>query len=302
MNQTDMDTAPEWFRRALAMRPDRESLNVKECEIAYSRWGDRATPPVILVHGRSANSRWWDHIAPFLASEFSVMAVDLSGHGDSGWRSSYAWSLWAEEIRALATAGACAAPVVVAHSLGGRVAALAASRMRHSIAGLVVVDSAIPLSVPAGNVTAGVSMKFPVKNQSAPRKAYASIGEAIGHFRLHDAPTDDALPYVLRHIAEASLKEVDDGFAWKRDASSAHRTDARPGPEALTSIQCPIAWICAEHGKVTADLRAGYPRLIGRPVPIIEIPGAYHHIMLDQPLSLVTAIRSILAAWNHAAA
>ena len=39
--------------------------------------------------------------------------------------------------------------------------------------------------------------------------------------------------------------------------------------------------------------------LLGRSSPIVEIPAAYHHIPLDQPLALVAALRAILADWEH---
>jgi len=32
---------------------------------------------------------------------------------------------------------------------------------------------------------------------------------------------------------------------------------------------------------------------------MIEIPQAYHHIPLDQPLALIAAIRAIVADWDH---
>ena len=35
---------------------------------------------------------------------------------------------------------------------------------------------------------------------------------------------------------------------------------------------------------------------------MVEIPLAYHHVMLDQPLSLVTAIRTLLSDWRHSSA
>jgi pimeloyl-ACP methyl ester carboxylesterase len=32
---------------------------------------------------------------------------------------------------------------------------------------------------------------------------------------------------------------------------------------------------------------------------VVEIPPAGHHVMLDQPLLLVTALRTLLADWEH---
>jgi hypothetical protein len=39
--------------------------------------------------------------------------------------------------------------------------------------------------------------------------------------------------------------------------------------------------------------------LLGRNSPIVEIPQAYHHVPLDQPLALIAALRAILADWAH---
>ena len=41
-----------------------------------------------------------------------------------------------------------------------------------------------------------------------------------------------------------------------------------------------------------------YDRL-GRVAPVIEIPSAGHHVMLDQPIALVAAIRTLLSGWDH---
>jgi hypothetical protein len=41
-----------------------------------------------------------------------------------------------------------------------------------------------------------------------------------------------------------------------------------------------------------------YDRL-GRLAPVIEIPAAGHHVMLDYPLALVTGIRTLLSDWDH---
>jgi hypothetical protein len=38
---------------------------------------------------------------------------------------------------------------------------------------------------------------------------------------------------------------------------------------------------------------------LGRVAPVIEVPLAWHHIMLDQPIALVTGLRALLADWQH---
>ena len=43
-----------------------------------------AGPPVVLIHGVGADGASWDDIAPVLAPRFTVIRLDLRGHGRSG--------------------------------------------------------------------------------------------------------------------------------------------------------------------------------------------------------------------------
>jgi pimeloyl-[acyl-carrier protein] methyl ester esterase len=42
-------------------------------------------PPLILLHGWGLNLRVWDSLMPQLTEHFRVVAIDLPGHGRSGW-------------------------------------------------------------------------------------------------------------------------------------------------------------------------------------------------------------------------
>jgi hypothetical protein len=42
--------------------------------------------------------------------------------------------------------------------------------------------------------------------------------------------------------------------------------------------------------------------LLGRAAPVVEIPQAKHHVMLDQPIAFVSALRALLADWDHSVA
>ena len=86
---TDAAGVPAWFSAALAAAVQERMTTVEGTSIAYRAWGDQADRSIVLVHGGAAHSRWWDHIAPLLARGWRVVALDLSGHGDSGRRDSY---------------------------------------------------------------------------------------------------------------------------------------------------------------------------------------------------------------------
>lgn len=45
-----------------------------------------------------------------------------------------------------------------------------------------------------------------------------------------------------------------------------------------------------QHGAHMADLKGGA-------LPIFSIPGAYHHLMFDEPLAVVAAVKATLLNW-----
>jgi pimeloyl-ACP methyl ester carboxylesterase len=67
----------------------------------------------------------------------------------------------------------------------------------------------------------------------------------------------------------------------------------------IDKVRCRLALLRSEHGLVTADIGASMYDRLGRVAPVIEIPEAGHHAMLDQPLLLLTALRTLVADWDH---
>jgi pimeloyl-ACP methyl ester carboxylesterase len=80
-------------------------------------------PPVVLVHGMVNSSKHWERVALDLASDYTVVAPDLLGHGDSAVvRGDYSLGAHAASIRDLLAAIGIDRASVVGHSLGGGVA------------------------------------------------------------------------------------------------------------------------------------------------------------------------------------
>src|SRR5213079_910228 len=80
-------------------------------------------PPVVLVHGMVNSSRHWELVACRLADEYTVIAPDLIGHGDSATpRGDYSLGAHAAVIRDLLVSIGIDRASIVGHSLGGGVA------------------------------------------------------------------------------------------------------------------------------------------------------------------------------------
>ena len=124
--------------------------------IAVFEGGQGDATPVLLVHGTASDHRTWRVVAPSLAGERRVFAMDRRGRGASGDGPEYAIARELEDVAAVADAIAPLAGtpiVVIGHSLGGRLA-LPASRLSSAVRGVVAYESApLPGDAPEGRDT-----------------------------------------------------------------------------------------------------------------------------------------------------
>jgi pimeloyl-ACP methyl ester carboxylesterase len=289
-SSADVDSAapPAWFTAALAAPVAQRATTVDGVPVAYRAWGEPAGRGIVLVHGGAAHSRWWDHIAPLLAAGRRVVALDLSGHGDSGRRGSYSLDGWAREVLAVAAdAGIAAPPTVIGHSMGGMVALRAAALFGARMEGAVAIDSPVRDMAPEEHAA---------QDQRTFRalRVYPSKEAILARFR--PVPGQPVLGYIADHVAATSIRRADGGWTWKWDP----RIFGRGAPQApLTRLDCRVALFRAEHGLVSAEMSDIMYDRLGRVAPVIEIPAAGHHVMLDQPIALVAALRTLLSDWDH---
>jgi pimeloyl-ACP methyl ester carboxylesterase len=280
---------PAWFTAALAAPVEVGAVAVDGTEVSYRAFGDNLSSGLVLVHGGAAHARWWDHVAPMLATDRRVVAVDLSGHGDSGRRDHYSLDGWAREVVAVADAAGIAAPPVIAgHSMGGFVALRAAGIYGTQLEGIVVIDSPVRDFTPEDQAARQ-------RRAFGPLRVYPTREAAIARFR--PMPEQPTLPYVRDHVAATSIRAVEGGWSWKFDPAIFGRTQGTPA--LLRQLDCRVAVFHAEQGIVPPQTAELMYDSLGQLAPVIEIPAAGHHVMLDQPIALVTGIRTLLADWDH---
>jgi pimeloyl-ACP methyl ester carboxylesterase len=281
--------SPAWFRAALAAPATVCTIDVDGAQISYRCWGGDTPSGLVLVHGGAAHACWWDHVGPLLASDRRVLALDLSGHGDSGRRDRYSLDGWAREVIAVAAAaGLTEPPVIVGHSMGGFVALRAAGLFGADLKGIAVIDSPVRDLTPEEQAARE-------ERAFGPLRVYPTRAAVMARFRpIPDQPT---LPYVREHVAATSIRPVEGGWTWKFDPAVFGRTG---GPlTLLRQLDCRVALFFAEHGIVPPDTTELMYDKLGQRAPVIEIPAAGHHVMLDQPIALVTGLRTLLSDWDH---
>jgi len=291
----DHPSAPDWFRRALAAPTESGEVRVDGATIRFLAWGEPDRRGLVLVHGGGAHAHWWTHVAARLADDLRVVALDLSGHGDSDHRDVYSLEQWTDEVVAVAAAGRIEGPsVVVGHSMGGFVTIATAAVHPDHLAGAIVCDS--PVTQPDPEIAS-----YRLKEAFGKQRTYPSVEVAVARFRTVP-PQPNYLDFVMDHVARRSLRAVEGGWQWKFDPrvfeqfAGSMRGIALPY---LLRVRCRFALLRSEHGLVTPDIGRSMYDALGRVAPVIEIPEAGHHAMLDEPLVLLTAIRTLLADWDH---
>ena len=301
-------SAPDWFCQAIAQPVKSRFLEVAGCRIHYLAWFDpdaadqhmHTRPGLLLIHGGGAHANWWRFIAPFFTATNRVCAIDLSGMGDSGDRNTYQPDTWISEIEAvLQDAGLYPDgeptnrinPFIVGHSFGGLIAMKFGAESKMPISGTIIVDSPVqdpddtPLPEPA------------TSNRTAP-PTYPDKASALARFRLMpEQPCDNR--YITDFIAQTSIRECIDGWTWKFDFKiMGSRRFGEPYRDELKALKGRTALIHGEKSAIVSRRTVSYmSKLMGPSAPVIEIPEAHHHVMLDQPLAFVSALRAILDTW-----
>ncbi|MFG6198850.1 alpha/beta fold hydrolase [Nonomuraea sp. JJY05] len=119
--------------------------HVNGIKLVYREEGDPTAPPLLLIHGRTANHNDWNGITQHFAARYHVIALDLRGHGASDYQAPYELPGMAEDVVALLGHLGIGRATLIGHSLGGVMAYHAAMNHPDRIERLVLEDAPPPL-------------------------------------------------------------------------------------------------------------------------------------------------------------
>jgi pimeloyl-ACP methyl ester carboxylesterase len=104
--------------------------------------GSAGAPAVVLIHGWTASTHWFDRITPLLEDRYHVIRVDLLGHGGSAKpKDGYSMEAQADRVAAALEQLGVRRALVAGHSTGGEVAIALAARHPKLTRALAVIDT-----------------------------------------------------------------------------------------------------------------------------------------------------------------
>jgi pimeloyl-ACP methyl ester carboxylesterase len=250
------------------------------------RWGS-GSPQVVFLHGGAQNAHTWDTVALALRPR-ALMAVDLPGHGRSGWRSdrSYDPAANAADVAAMVEAVAPEAELVVGMSLGGLTAFALAGLRPDLVRRLVVVD-----------VTPGVNRDKAKEIHAFIEgpQSFASFGEIFDRtVEFNPTRTPESLRRGILHNAH---REPDGSWQWNYDRRPLAGADGLT-PEALWdgigALEVPLLLVRGADSPVVDD--DDVAELLRRKpdARVVVVEGAGHSVQGDRPRELADLIAAEL--------
>lgn len=264
------------------------------------------SPPLLLLHGLASASRIWDLVAPTLATDRRVVALDQRGHGrsekpDAGYDFA---TVVADDIAAADALRLGKRFVVAGHSWGANVALELAAAHPDRVAALALVDGGFGmLRQRPGATWERIRVELaPPDYEGTPRATY------LGWMRSSIPDWRPELEDIALHIVQLH----DDDTVGPRLSRAHHMTILRAmwdeDPDAIYgSVRCPVLYVLAEPpgANEAADgflaskrhgIESARQRLSAAPRVEVEwMPETVHDIPLQRPEALAARIRRFLA-------
>lgn len=262
-----------------------------DVELFYRAFGSPGKTPLLILHGSNYfDSYDWIGVADALGADREVVAFDHRGFGGSSRSPARDYSLdamFGDIVNVTAHFG-WDRPIVMGHSMSGRLSIFFAANYPDHLSRLIVVDSALGNGNPGG---------YHVSVGNDP-KVFETIEAAMASLADRPSPPRFALD---RGRAELALDKVEGGYCLKRDPdyrNTQSQAEGAPLPRLrdldiwreLEKIQCPVTVVRGlksdrykpEHFDWIAE---------NRPDFVVETVDSRHDLAYEAPDELVTVVR-----------
>jgi pimeloyl-ACP methyl ester carboxylesterase len=271
------------------MHAEELRIGVADRTLAALAWGDPTHPPMLALHGWLDNAASFSAIAPLLARDHYVVAIDLRGHGCSSHLPAGAWYHYVDyfdDLRATLDHFGWPRATLFGHSLGGTLASLFAAASPERVEALLLVEALGPLTVSPENTLAQLKRGLDERAAFANRRAlrvFRDLDAAIEARAMASGFSRE----IARALVERGVEQVEGGYVWSSDPrltlTSAQRYSEAQVLAMLKGIHAPTLLILAEPA--TSYLPDSMMQERAAQVANIEVArvAGHHHLHLESP-------------------
>ena len=274
--------------------------NGPDLQLNYLEWGKPDGLPVLLIIGLRGFAYTWRTTAEALGERYRVIAMNLRGHGDSGPSPDrqFSFDSWDDDAHAIVTTLGLDRPVIMGHSLGGRVAFVYGARHPENTRGVVVVDVG-----PGFPEDAAWRVK---RGMESDITEFDSWTEAVDYLKARKRPTvpesriEERAPYALRQTPSGTVVFKYDALLrdeWLGDKPPPRaQLDAWLWPD-WDANTCPTLLLKGENTDfLTPALCDEMVNRAKGDARWVEVPGTTHFIMDDNLEGFLKEVEPFTAA------
>lgn len=249
--------------------------------LAAEIWGSPGERPVIASHGWLDNAGSFALLAPRLAG-CEVVALDLAGHGFSGFRSpDSSYNVWQDvgDLLDVADEVGWQRCTLVGHSRGAAISMLFAATFPERVDKLVLLEGGLPITAEADEAPAGLAQALretrALRGKSG--RVFATRATAIAE---RTAGFTKVTPAAAELLARRSLREVPGGFQWHADQRLKAQSEFRLTPDHVRAfarrVTAPVLVLFATQSPfVDRPLFREMGTLFAN-VDVDRVPGGHH--------------------------
>jgi pimeloyl-ACP methyl ester carboxylesterase len=276
--------------RGIAFRPDllpqRRNEPVTKLTLSALHWQGQG-PALLLLHGGALSANTWDMVCMALGDDARCVALDLPGHGDSGWLDTYGIDSAVADVAEFVGRLGWQKLHIVGMSLGGNIAFHFSSGNPQRVRSLTIVDVG-----PRVNLGATDNMLRFLRAADH----LATFEELVGG-ACKASPRSD--PELLRYRYLSLVRVSPDGtWCWRQHRHLHNFEDTlaklREMPSLASRISCPVMIVRGGRSRVvTAEDMSEFASMFSRGCTV-TIPEAGHNVQEDNPKALAEALRAHL--------
>jgi pimeloyl-ACP methyl ester carboxylesterase len=251
------------FLSCSSEKADLTVISVNDVKINYNVTGD-GEPALVFIHGWSCDSDYWRYQVDNFKDRFTVVTIDLAGHGESGLnRTHYSMKAFGEDVKAVIKELNIKKAILIGHSMGGAVIIEAARLMPEEIIGLVGTDTFQNFEIKISDEQITNYLKTFEKN----------FKETSDGF-VRNMFTENADSLLVNEIVE-DMSSAPPNVAISAMNEYFHYNY----PESLKDIMIPI--ICINSDKWETNISAG--KKYAKSFDVKMMKGIGHFVMLENP-------------------
>ncbi len=260
------------------MNPKGTHAQAGTYRLFYRQWGEQG-PVVVLIHGIPTHSHLWHTVAPTLAQNHRVIAIDLLGYGQSEAGPIEALTLpaQAEHILALLDTLGVARAHFVGHDLGGGIVQILAVDYPNRVLSIALTDGVCFSNWPVPEV---VAMRRPSAPAFEPSPARVEEMLRLGTFN------QAMLTPELMAAFTRPYEKVGGPVLLQRAALALEHHQTEELVDRLGEIKAPVTILWGQYDRL---LPAYWGWRLHEAIPHSHheiIANAGHFTMIDQPARL----------------